>query len=563
MQTGKVLSVEDWLRGLGFECYVESFLESGYDNLLACQHLTEEDLNNIGLILKPGHRKTLLAASKLLQQQEFIHSIPSNNNLDANSDNNNSNDNNKNEEEESEDGKTNENKCKKTKTKKRKIATTTTTTKKRESKTGIEKEYKYIPGYRTGGWAILVGMYEGTNVDDFIGYFTKKQIISIASPYCDSLFENVNVDKSENNNNYTAWSSMKTLITHNLINKKHNPSQYSFTDLGKQLAHLLYQHRFNNIQKQTIELPLSNLNEDKENITNYSSIKISNVKTNKITSNNVSNDFKSNDNNEIEIVLILDYREIKKEKQRNIYKQLKNKKVKCEKRVLEIGDFMWIARYKNNEKEREREYIVNYIVERKKIPDLQASIIDGRYKDQKFRLKKSGIQNIIYLIEGKVNEKNNNDDYTSNNNNNYDSVETAMYNTQIQDNFIIQNTNNEEETVQYLYNLTNVIIDISKSDVQKIITKQEYEEFNSNMSKSKNLSVRDIFAKQMIQFSGCTPEKASSVVSVYKTPISLITEVKILGLQSVTEKLKNIECGEKRRKLNGPLSRSISEFYSV
>jgi crossover junction endonuclease MUS81 len=34
---------------------------------------------------------------------------------------------------------------------------------------------------------------------------------------------------------------------------------------------------------------------------------------------------------------------------------------------------------------------LDFIIERKKADDLAASILDGRYKDQKYRLKNSGI----------------------------------------------------------------------------------------------------------------------------------------------------------------------------
>jgi crossover junction endonuclease MUS81 len=39
-------------------------------------------------------------------------------------------------------------------------------------------------------------------------------------------------------------------------------------------------------------------------------------------------------------------------------------------------------------------------VERKKADDLASSIYDGRYKEQKLRLKNSMISNIFYLFEG-------------------------------------------------------------------------------------------------------------------------------------------------------------------
>ena len=46
------------------------------------------------------------------------------------------------------------------------------------------------------------------------------------------------------------------------------------------------------------------------------------------------------------------------------------------------------------------------IIERKTIPDLLASIKDGRYKEQKKRIKESGIKYKIYLIEDYVTGKN-------------------------------------------------------------------------------------------------------------------------------------------------------------
>jgi ERCC4-type nuclease len=39
-------------------------------------------------------------------------------------------------------------------------------------------------------------------------------------------------------------------------------------------------------------------------------------------------------------------------------------------------------------------------VERKTVTDLSDSIKDGRYYEQKGRLKVSGLRNIVYLIEG-------------------------------------------------------------------------------------------------------------------------------------------------------------------
>lgn len=57
---------------------------------------------------------------------------------------------------------------------------------------------------------------------------------------------------------------------------------------------------------------------------------------------------------------------------------------------LTIGDFAFVYDGK----------VLDYVIERKKADDLSASIIDGRYKEQKYRLKNCGAKNIIYLYEG-------------------------------------------------------------------------------------------------------------------------------------------------------------------
>lgn len=54
-------------------------------------------------------------------------------------------------------------------------------------------------------------------------------------------------------------------------------------------------------------------------------------------------------------------------------------------RHLPVGDAAWVARHRVSRVE----YILDFIVERKRVDDLWTSIKDNRYKDQKFRLKVS------------------------------------------------------------------------------------------------------------------------------------------------------------------------------
>ena len=52
-------------------------------------------------------------------------------------------------------------------------------------------------------------------------------------------------------------------------------------------------------------------------------------------------------------------------------------------RRLPVGDGIWIAHHKYLDSE----YVLDFIVERKKVDDLRSSIRDNRYKDQKLRLR--------------------------------------------------------------------------------------------------------------------------------------------------------------------------------
>ncbi|CAA3006732.1 crossover junction endonuclease MUS81 [Olea europaea subsp. europaea] len=65
-------------------------------------------------------------------------------------------------------------------------------------------------------------------------------------------------------------------------------------------------------------------------------------------------------------------------------------------RRLPIRDGIWIARDGS-------EYVLDFIVERKKVDDLRLSIRDNRYRDQKLLVLSCGLKKMIYLVEGDPN----------------------------------------------------------------------------------------------------------------------------------------------------------------
>lgn len=150
-----------------------------------------------------------------------------------------------------------------------------------------------------------------------------------------------------------------------------------------------------------------------------------------------------------EIFLLVDTQETAGKTKRNLdatIQLLTEKKIQFEVRRLSVGDFVWICRDKDN-----REVLLPYIVERKRMDDLAGSIKDGRFQEQKFRLKDSGVQNVIYLIESKGN-------------NQYlglpiSNLLQAATNTQVQNNFSVKFTDSHADSMLYLSVLTNILIE--------------------------------------------------------------------------------------------------------
>lgn len=76
-----------------------------------------------------------------------------------------------------------------------------------------------------------------------------------------------------------------------------------------------------------------------------------------------------------------------------------------EARVLPLGDVLWVWQAGPTEDGLEdsgaNEVIAGWVIERKTFHDLSASIMDGRYDEQKIRLLEApGLEGVVYLVEG-------------------------------------------------------------------------------------------------------------------------------------------------------------------
>ena len=120
-----------------------------------------------------------------------------------------------------------------------------------------------------------------------------------------------------------------------------------------------------------------------------------------------------------EVVLFVDNREKRNQSDGNyLFDRLTKNAFNIELKSLPLGDFLWVLRVHhpitqaqldglNKQKGKGAkknqpftDYVLDFIVERKTADDLAASIMDGRYEEQKYRLKTCGINNVVYLVEG-------------------------------------------------------------------------------------------------------------------------------------------------------------------
>lgn len=153
------------------------------------------------------------------------------------------------------------------------------------------------------------------------------------------------------------------------------------------------------------------------------------------------------------VQLVLDNREMRAKNDRGyIQDELIKKGIKPIVRPLEIGDFLWVAKCDNpallaRHDEEGDEVMLDYVVERKRLDDLWGSIKDGRFHEQKFRLRKSGVQHVVYIIE----EFTVSADTMANSN---EAIESAIASTQVADGYFIKKTQKLDDTIRYIARMT-------------------------------------------------------------------------------------------------------------
>jgi ERCC4-type nuclease len=227
-------------------------------------------------------------------------------------------------------------------------------------------------------------------------------------------------------------------------------------------------------------------------------------------------------------------------------KNEKYKEIEIETGNLLIGDIHILL----NEKEK-------ILIERKTVSDLFASIKDGRYEEQSFRLQENEIHNhnIVYLIEGNV-KKDNQQIYFS-------SIFSFFYFK----GFSIMRTNHIDESVFYILNSSMKLYkDTKKGKIGYYIDKMENEETETKKdyievvkkSKSDHITKENINEVMLCQIPGISRMTAKVLMDKYIDIFQLVEEIR--KNKDCLKELFILTETKKRKKINKNTASIICEY---
>jgi crossover junction endonuclease MUS81 len=289
--------------------------------------------------------------------------------------------------------------------------------------------------------------------------------------------------------------------------------------------------------------------------------------------------------------LLLDVREVRAKTDRDyMQNELAKLGVTPLMRSLEVGDAQWVAKCNDPDFLRQHgaegdEVVLDWIVERKRLDDLIGSIKDGRFHEQKFRLKRSGVKEVIYIIEEIALDPGLAQKYE-------ESVISAMASTQVVNDYFVKRTTKMDETIKYMARLTNMLKRTYEGKTLNIIptnvlTAQNYlplleraraqdpdnglyityQAFSSIASKSEMMTLRDVFLKMLMTTKGVTGERALEIQKRWKTPYAFVKAFEECGGGTEGKKRKHeLVCGQMgqlfgRKKIQKALSQKIAEVW--
>lgn len=257
--------------------------------------------------------------------------------------------------------------------------------------------------------------------------------------------------------------------------------------------------------------------------------------------------------------------------------ELERHQVRYEVRRLSVGDFLWICRCRSSA----REFVLPHIVERKRMDDLAASIKDGRYHEQKFRLSDSGIADVVYMVESRGGSNNAHAGLPM------ATLYQAATNTQVHNGFAVRYTDSHVDSMRQLAVMTELMLDMYKDRDLIVCTTTKtdsctsfdrtavataappvrvlhYGVFAATTTKMRNFTVRDMFIRQLLQLKTLSLDKALAIVRSYPTPSRLVRAFDECQRNGMAGDLllAKLEFGVAKRAIGPAISKSVHQLFT-
>ncbi|KAJ8113054.1 hypothetical protein ONZ43_g5241 [Nemania bipapillata] len=475
------------------------------------------------------------------------------------------------------------------------------------------KQKPYVPTLRSGAYALILGLV--TIGEEAPVGMTKAQLIEAAQPHCDASF----TAPSDPTRFYTAWNSMKTLLEKDLVYERGRPlRRYALSDEGWEVARriqktadltpseLAAQQR-RELQPDVSEVPIVLENPLPRPPTRSPSVEVMEIEQQPAKSTYAdvvaNGDSTSADiglpifrpirlaPGTFTVHLVLDVREIRAKTDRDyMQEELTKKGVKPIMRALELGDALWVAKchdpnFLSRTGSEGDEIVLDWIVERKRLDDLIGSIRDGRFHEQKFRLKRSGVKNVVYIVEEMAMDSMSFQKYE-------EAVQSAIASTQVVNGYFLKKTQKMDDTIRYLTRMTALLKKQYESKSLLVIPTEvltarnflpllehlrekepnlghyiSYPAFASMASKSDMMTLRDVYLKMLMCTKQVTGEKALEIQKRWKTPYEFVKAYEKCGIGEEGKKskqdlvFKHMGNLVGRKRVARPVSHKIAEVW--
>lgn len=244
--------------------------------------------------------------------------------------------------------------------------------------------------------------------------------------------------------------------------------------------------------------------------------------------------------------LIVDYRE------KDIIKELTD--TKFETQNLDIGDIII----------KKRDTGANLVlIERKTLADLASSIKDGRYREQKCRLKSSDFKRIIYLIEG--NTPRNPSTAKVSGGMKYTTLESAMISMSIRDGFNILRSNNVVDSARQIKKIMTKMSDYISVLENTMNDDDDVDQYikSVKLKKKENLTPMSCFKLQLAQIPGVSTSMAKCIscrFSNWPVLLEFMNNNEDKGQKILEQMCFGISDGSKQRKIGPVVSKRLVEY---